>query len=62
MELIVLRTLLIPVLRLMFVKLLTPVPPVHVQVVLNAIVVPERLIRFAHCDPEVAPDSPQRSV
>lgn len=45
----------------MFVKLLTPEPPFQVQVVFQDIVEPLRLTKFAHCEPDVAPDSPQRS-
>lgn len=42
-------------------KLLTPFPPVHVQAVFHETVVPLRLTKLEHCDPEVAPDSPHRS-
>ena len=42
-------------------KLLTPVPPVQVQVVFQETVLPLKLIMFEHCDPEVAPPSPHKS-
>ena len=45
----------------MFVKLFTPVPPVHLHVVFHAIVFPLRLTMFAHCWPDVAPDAPHWS-
>ena len=52
---------LMPSLSWMFVKLFTPVPPVQVHVVVHEIVEPLRLIRFAHCEPDVAPDAPHWS-
>ena len=58
---IALSCLLMPWLSWMFVKLFTPVPPVHVHVVFHAIVFPLRLTMFAHCWPDVAPDAPHWS-
>lgn len=43
----------------MSVKLLTPVPPVHVQVVVQATVVPLRETKAAHWEPDVAPEAPK---
>lgn len=56
-----LSCLFIPVLRWIFEKLFTPDPPVQVQVVVQATVSPLSEMRLEHCEPEVAPDSPQRS-
>lgn len=42
----------------MFVKLLTPVPPVHVQVVFQEMVVPLKVVSCAQSDPEDAPERP----
>ena len=61
MLLIALSCLLMPWLSWMFVKLFTPVPPVHVQFVAHATVLPLRLVRCAHCDPDVAPSLPHWS-
>lgn len=61
MLLIALSCLLMPSFSCMLEKLLTPLPPVHVHVVFHEMVLPLKLMRLAHCDPEVAPDSPQRS-
>ena len=58
---IALSCLLIPWLSWMFVKLFTPLPPVHVHVVFHEIVLPPMVTRFAHCEPEVAPDFPHWS-
>ena len=61
MLLIALSCLLMPWLSWMFVKLFTPVPPVHVHVVFHEMVLPLRLATFAHCEPDVAPSFPHWS-
>jgi len=53
--------LLMPEFTLMLVKLLTPVPPVQVQVVFHAKVVPVREVRDAQSEPEDTPDRPHWS-
>ena len=58
---IALSCLLIPWLSWMFVKLFTPLPPVHVHVVVHATVEPLMLTRLAHCEPDVAPLAPHWS-
>lgn len=58
---IALSCLLMPWLSWMFVKLFTPVPPVHVHVVFHEMVLPLRLATFAHCEPDVAPSFPHWS-
>jgi len=52
---------LIPVLSCTLVKLLTPVPPVQLQVVFQARVVPLMETREAQSEPEDAPDKPHWS-
>jgi len=50
--------LLRPLLSCMSVKLLTPEPPVHFQVVFQAMVVPLMLVSWAQSDPDDAPERP----
>ena len=61
MLLIALSCLLRPELSCMFVKLLTPLPPFHVYVVFQAIVVPLKEVREAQDWPEVALEAPHWS-